>query len=137
MNESDIEGMIKSRLKLLPVHNTRFIDIRTFGDNPEEAADLANAMAEAYRDYWAEENEQNANGEIKKIVSIFDRAVLNPIPVRSNRPGNVIIGAILGIMAGLAAGTLAAGFITIVRKSRTPPLIRRTVDAPISPARRP
>jgi capsular exopolysaccharide synthesis family protein len=51
LKESDTEALILRNLELNPLRNTKVIDIRGFGDNPEEAAKLANQVAESYRKY--------------------------------------------------------------------------------------
>jgi uncharacterized protein involved in exopolysaccharide biosynthesis len=54
---SDAEAMriIKKKLDLRLVQNTRFLQIRVTDDDPGEAARLANAIAANYRDYKREE----------------------------------------------------------------------------------
>ncbi len=44
-------GMLKRNLDLRPVRNTSLIEIRVFSEKPEEAAKLANAVADTYRDH--------------------------------------------------------------------------------------
>ena len=44
-------ALIKHFIDLRPVRNTSLIEIRFFSDKPEEAADLANAMADVYKAY--------------------------------------------------------------------------------------
>jgi succinoglycan biosynthesis transport protein ExoP len=67
MNESDIESMIKGRLELKTVRNTKFIEIRALSDNPEEAAKLANGVAESYRKYRMDEFEELKNHGINSL----------------------------------------------------------------------
>jgi len=55
MNESDVEDMIKGRLDLRNIRNTKFIEIKAYSDSAQEAADLANQVARSYRDYRAKE----------------------------------------------------------------------------------
>ena len=43
--------IIKSRLRLAPVRNTKLIAITFYSGDPNEAAQVANAIANAYRDY--------------------------------------------------------------------------------------
>ena len=43
--------LLKSRITLRPVRNTSFIEIRVYSEDKKEAADIANAIAEAYRDH--------------------------------------------------------------------------------------
>jgi Mg-chelatase subunit ChlD/type II secretory pathway pseudopilin PulG len=54
--------LLKAKLELSPVRNTGLLDIRARSERPEEAAELANAVAEAYRDQRAEARRQPASG---------------------------------------------------------------------------
>jgi len=45
------EEKLKASLDLRPVRNTKYIDIGVSGEKPEEAARIANAVADAYREY--------------------------------------------------------------------------------------
>lgn len=51
LKASETLAMLKSRLDLRPVRSTSLIEIRAYSDNPNEAAKIANAIAEAYRDH--------------------------------------------------------------------------------------
>lgn len=96
-------------IELHLVRNTSLIEIRAHADNPDQAAQLANATAEAYRDYEAERH--------AGFVKITDRARPNPIPVRPNKPLNITIGIILGlILATLVVGSIAG--ISSLRQTR-------------------
>ena len=43
--------ILRQRLQLAPVKNTKLIAITVYSDDKNEAAQMANAVAEAYRDY--------------------------------------------------------------------------------------
>jgi len=43
--------LLKRQMDLRPVRNTSIIEIRVYDENPEQAARIANKVAEAYRDY--------------------------------------------------------------------------------------
>lgn len=65
--------MLKNRLALNPVRNTMFISIGVYsGESPEEAAALANAVAEAYRGYRLNEILNASEGGIKALRTQFD-----------------------------------------------------------------
>jgi capsular exopolysaccharide synthesis family protein len=51
---SESVGILKNRLDLRPRRNTTLIDIRVFSENPNEAAELANAVAVTYQT-WRKE----------------------------------------------------------------------------------
>jgi len=44
-------ALLKGQMDLRPVRNTSLIEIRVFSDDREEAASLANTIADSYRDY--------------------------------------------------------------------------------------
>ncbi len=69
MSQSDVETMIKGRLELKPVRNTKYIAITAYSDSPDEAARLANQIAESYRKYRADEYEELKNHGIKSLQS--------------------------------------------------------------------
>ena len=55
LKTSETITLLKSRLDLRPVRNTSLIEIRAFSEQPTEAAKLANAVADAFRDYRQEQ----------------------------------------------------------------------------------
>jgi capsular polysaccharide biosynthesis protein len=108
-------ALLQARMDLRPVRGTSLIEIRVFSDQPAEAAQLANTIADSYRDY---------RSHIVK-VEIVDTAVPGLRPVRPNKPMNITLGILGGILLALAAGAGVAGLATwIGRRSRgtgTPP----------------
>ncbi len=99
LKTSEALTLLKARLDLRPVRNTSLIEIRVFSDNPSEAAQLANAIADSYREYRA------------RIIppEIVDKAVPGLRPVRPNKPLNIVLGILGGVLLGLAAGGGMAG----------------------------
>lgn len=108
-------ALLMARMDLRPVRNTSVIEIRVFSDQPAEAAQLANAIARSYQEYRLH------------IVpaEIVDRAVPGLRPVRPNKPMNITLGILGGILLALAAGAGMASLAAwIGRRSRgtgTPP----------------
>lgn len=47
-------AILRDHLRFMSVRNTRFVDITYFSDDPKEAADIANAIAESYQKYRLE-----------------------------------------------------------------------------------
>ncbi len=87
--------ILKGRLSLAPVRGTKLIAITVYSDERNEAAGIANAVAEAYRDYAAGKNNQ---------VEIVDRAEPGRYPVKPNKPLNITLSAVAGmVLGGLAA----------------------------------
>ena len=76
LKTSETVALLRSRLDLRPVRNTSLIEIRAFSEQPAEAAKLANAVADAFRDYRQEKQRrltlgtaQAAEEEIKQQTS--------------------------------------------------------------------
>ena len=44
-------ALLKSRMDVRPVRNTSLIAISVYGDQPEEAAQIANEIAQVYQDH--------------------------------------------------------------------------------------
>ncbi|HET9132282.1 MAG TPA: Wzz/FepE/Etk N-terminal domain-containing protein, partial [Terriglobia bacterium] len=84
MSESDVEQMIKSRLDLQNVRNTKFIEIKAFSDNAEEAARLANQVAESYRDYRSAEYEELKHGGIHSLTKQLQDQDQKIVTLQSN-----------------------------------------------------
>src|SRR5260221_13333241 len=51
-------GVLKARMDLRPVRNTSLIEIRGFSERPDEAARIANAVADAYKAHRLEQRIQ-------------------------------------------------------------------------------
>jgi capsular exopolysaccharide synthesis family protein len=63
--------MLKQRMDLHPVRNTELVEIRVFSENKDEAAAIANAIADAYSKYRKEEREKLSQGGIKALEKRF------------------------------------------------------------------
>ena len=69
---SETIEFLKRKISLDPVRNTKLIDITVYDDDPQEAADLANGIATAYRDYRLDLQRQRIMGGIKVLQDTFD-----------------------------------------------------------------
>jgi len=58
LKTSETMAILKGRMSLAPVRNTKLISITVFSDDAKEAAFLANAIAAAYKTYRIESREQ-------------------------------------------------------------------------------
>ena len=101
-------GLLKARMELRPVRGTSLIEIRVFSDRPEDAAKLANAIANAYRDYRLKAHAETTNLSLPAngMVEILDRAVSSPRPVRPNKPLNLCLGMVAGGFVGFVTAAL-------------------------------
>jgi succinoglycan biosynthesis transport protein ExoP len=68
LKDTEALTMLKSKIALSPVRNTSFIEIRVYSEKPDEAKDLANKVAEAYRDYRQEERKGLSNKGIEALM---------------------------------------------------------------------
>jgi capsular exopolysaccharide synthesis family protein len=75
---------LKRRMSLSPVRNTKLIGITVFGEDKNEAARLANAIAEAYRDYRLDARKQQTKGGIKVLEEQFQAEEQQIQTVQSN-----------------------------------------------------
>ena len=120
LKTSETLALLKARLDLRPVRNTSLIEIRVFSDDPNEAAKLANSVADNYRQY-------RANISPAELV---DKAVPGVRPVRPNKPLNIALGVASGLLLGLAVGAGMAGIAAwFGRRSRGIGATRGTAPA--------
>jgi len=67
LKTSETLALLKGRLDLRPVGHTSLIEIRMFSEDPAEAAQVANAVAEAYRDHRWEQARQGAKNGVNAL----------------------------------------------------------------------
>ncbi|HEX4350695.1 MAG TPA: Wzz/FepE/Etk N-terminal domain-containing protein [Verrucomicrobiae bacterium] len=103
--------ILKQRIQLAPVRNTSLIAITVYSDDREEAAQIANAIAGAYRDYRTATYDGPKSLPQPVLVQITDPAEPGRAPVKPNKPLNIVIGGMFGVFLGLLAGSFSA-FIT-------------------------
>ncbi len=60
-------GILKNRLNLRPRRNTALIDVQVFSENPNEAAELANAVADTYQLWRLEKGRRLGLGGVKAL----------------------------------------------------------------------
>ena len=121
LNTVESLDILKQNVQLSPVKNTRLIAITVYSEDPNEAAQIANAIAESYRDYRQqlelesthdsmENNHEAAAPTLAKVlVQITDTAEPGRAPVKPNKTVNIALGIILGILLAAGAGTGIAG----------------------------
>ena len=94
-------------MHLHPVRNTSLIAISIYSEQPEEAARIANEIAQTYKNHITHSSFR---------VEIIDQAAPAVRPIRPNKPLNLAIAVLLGLVLGTAAG--AAGVSLRARKTR-------------------
>ena len=88
-------ALLKSRMDLRPLRNTSLIAISVYGEQPEEAAQIANEIVQTYKD-------RDNLGPFQ--VEVVDRAMPALRPIRPNKPLNLALGVLFGLVLGAAAG---------------------------------
>ncbi len=96
--------LLKNRMTVKVVPDTTLIGIEVYGDDPEDAAALANATANAYVNYTI----TNSGNVTAQIV---DNAYPMHGPIRPNVAFNIVKGTLIGIVLGFMAGMAVAGFV--------------------------
>ena len=64
-------ALLKTKMDLRPVRNTSLIEIRVFSEKPEEAAKIANEIAEVYKKHRLEQRMELSEGGIKALEAKF------------------------------------------------------------------
>ncbi|MGM7721152.1 YveK family protein [Metabacillus sp. Hm71] len=101
--------VLSNKITVGSIENSQVVTITVLDSNPEQAATLANAVAETYKE------------EIPKIMDFKDvkrlsDAKVNPIPINQDRNKTVIIGFIGGIVIGIGIAFLLDSLNNSVRK---------------------
>ena len=109
LERAETLALLRKRLELRPVRNANVIEIRVYDDKADEAAKIANEIAEAYRSRSAGSDPAGSRPDAFR-VEIIDQATPALRPVRPNRPLNLVAAALVGILFGIAA---AAARLTI------------------------
>ena len=65
LSKPETIDLLKHFIDLRPVRNTSLIEIRFFSDKAEEAADLANALADAYKEYRLSRSTEKMTSGVK------------------------------------------------------------------------
>ena len=90
--------VLRRQMALLPVRTNFLADLRVWSPVPDEAAEIANAIAES----WCSNHSATATGT-GQIVKFADPSSK---PIRPNIPLNLLVGCLGGALAGLIAGAL-------------------------------
>ena len=111
-NEDQIEKLLRSRIDVQAVRNTSLAGIWVYDEHGGEAADIANALAEAYCALHG--------------GKIIDRAILPLKPIRPNFLLNIFIGVLLGLGFGVFTGIVVGLFSFWRMRKASPPLIQKS-----------
>jgi uncharacterized protein involved in exopolysaccharide biosynthesis len=121
LTRAETTQALKLRMDLSVVPNTELIDIRVRSDRPEEAAKIANALAERLQEFRQEQNRRLSLKEAKAqttapslrgtiadpmLVEIVDLARAPTRPIRPNRPlaASIFFLGFLLVVVGIVCG---------------------------------
>jgi serine/threonine protein kinase/capsular polysaccharide biosynthesis protein len=112
LKRAETLDILKQRLNLRPVRNANIVEIRVSGNEADEAADIANEIAKVYR-------RRTVAASTPGIfqVEIIDQATPALKPVRPNRPLDLTLAALAGLLLGVAAGAARVGFLARKKQS--------------------
>ncbi len=94
--------ILRNRMELRPVQNTNLIDLSIYSDDKAEAATIANALAEAYRDHRQAQNKERTLAAIKRQEAQLEEvrekikrleAALTPVAREPEPPVAVAVAA--------------------------------------------
>jgi capsular exopolysaccharide synthesis family protein len=71
LKTSETMEFLKSRMRLSPVRNTKLIEITVYSEDKNDAARIANAIADTYRDYRLDLRRQQTLGGIEVLEKNF------------------------------------------------------------------
>ena len=98
LKNAETVTLLKRRVDLRSVRNASLIAINVYGEQPEEAARIANEIAQVYK---------NHNNLSSFRVDIVDQASPALRPSRPNKPFNLALGVLLGLVLGTVAGAVS------------------------------
>jgi len=84
LKTSETMLILKNSMVLTPVRNTKLITIAVYSDDPKEAAQIANAVAESYRQYRLQTREELAMTGLKSLQDQYDKEEQEVLTVQSN-----------------------------------------------------
>lgn len=71
LKQQEALSLLREKLNLKPVRGTSLIEIRAKSEDPQEAANIANAVAETYQDYRSNQRRQLATGGVPVLEKRF------------------------------------------------------------------
>jgi capsular polysaccharide biosynthesis protein len=117
LNITNAIQLLKKRMEVLPERNNNLIDITIFSEDKNEAAQIANAIADVCRN---QSPSADNPGTPAPKIEIVDRAKPGAAPVRPNKPLNISVGVLAGIVLGFIAGKVAAGLASMSGDAKPP-----------------
>jgi uncharacterized protein involved in exopolysaccharide biosynthesis len=80
----DAIELLRQRMDIDMDRNTKIVEINVWDKDPDEAAQIANAIAEAYRDYRINQHKQQMGAGIEKLEEAYQAEETNILLMQSN-----------------------------------------------------
>lgn len=113
LKTEDTMLLLRKRMNLTPERNTNVIDITVYSEDRNEAAQIANAIADSYNEYHHPVASDNSMAASTPKTEMIERATPGHAPVRPNKPLNITLGALVGILLGSIIGGVSAGLVSL------------------------
>ncbi len=84
LKQSDALSFLKREISLDADRNTKLIDINVMNEDKQMAADIANAVSDAYKDYRFEQYRQRMASGIEKLVEDYQAEETNILVMQAN-----------------------------------------------------
>jgi capsular polysaccharide biosynthesis protein len=116
LTENEVLLILKNQMTLTPVANTSLIAITVYSSDKQEAADIANAIAMTFKEFYKNstsiETSVDSPGQVatKTGVEIVDPAVPGTVPVRPNIPVNLTLGIVFSVILAFGVTALVSLF---------------------------
>ncbi len=120
--------LLKAGVRLRALTDRSLLEISVIREDAEEAARIANAIAEAYREFQQEGFGGDSTATSAMTVQLVDRATPAASPVRKAKLVKLGCGVMGGILLGLASGAV---FAWIAWRFRKPPNARVGAFLPV------
>ncbi|HTI98867.1 MAG TPA: Wzz/FepE/Etk N-terminal domain-containing protein [Dongiaceae bacterium] len=108
LTTDECRQILDRMLELHVMPKTQLIEICVFDQDRDEAANLANAIAASYSDYHLRQLKHPPDVTDVPPVTIIDQAEPGQRPVRPNKPLNIGLGVLCGILLGGIAGSFTS-----------------------------
>ena len=97
----------ENRPPMLPVFDKKMFSIQCYSEDRVEASQIANAIAKSYQDLLNSRSVATVETKLQPgPVQIIDIARPAPVPIRPNKPRNITLGVLGGIVFASIVGLL-------------------------------
>ncbi|MFF5993412.1 Wzz/FepE/Etk N-terminal domain-containing protein [Lysinibacillus sp. KU-BSD001] len=113
LNLDVTSGQLASQISVSNESNSKVVNITVQNDNPKQAVDIANTIAEVFQ------------AEIPFLMSVNNLTILSvatlsetPIPIKPNKTMNIAIATLVGLMAGIGLAFLLEMFDVTIKTEK-------------------